>query len=128
MACFVVSAAEAVAVTAATKVMEKKAGAAGTPHQAEQRIGFVRKLKWLSNMLWGGSLLLVFEHLWHGELVPWFPFLTAVNTGDTQAMLAEIGSTGVLMAGLITAVWAVMVLVTGVMEKNALKSGSPAVQ
>jgi len=34
-------------------------------------------LGWLTNMLWGGSLLLAFEHVWHGEETPWFPFLTA---------------------------------------------------
>lgn len=129
MACFVVSAAEAVVVTAAAKMMEKKAGTAGTSDQAGQRIGFVRKLKWLANMLWGGSILLAFEHLWHGEIVPWFPFLTAMNNpADTQAMLAELGSIGVLMAAIITTVWVAMVLVTNAMEKNALKSGSPAAQ
>lgn len=129
MACFLVPAAEAVVVTVTAKAAGKKADAAGSAYQAEQRIGFVKKLKWLTNMLWGGSVLLAFEHLWHGELTPWFPFLTAVSDpADTAEMLVEMGSVGVLMAAIITTAWVGMVLVTNAMEKKALKSGSPAVQ
>lgn len=129
MACFLVPAAEAVVVTVTAKAVGKKADAAGSAYQAEQRIGFVKKLKWLTNMLWGGSVLLAFEHLWHGELAPWFPFLTAVNDpADTAEMLVEMGSVGILMAAIITTAWVGMVLVTNAMEKKALKSGSPAVQ
>lgn len=129
MACFLVPAAEAVVVAAAGKAVGKKAGAAGNSYQAEQRIGLVKKLKWLANMLWGGSVLLAFEHLWHGELMPWFPFLTAMNNpADTAEVFAEMGSVGVLMAVIITGVWIGMVLVTNAMEKKALESGSPAVQ
>lgn len=129
MACFLVSAAEAVVVTAAAKATEKKADITGNSYQAEQRISFSKKLKWLSNMLWGGSVLLAFEHVWHGEIVPFFPFLTAMNDpADTAEMLAEMGSIGVLMAVIITAVWGCMVLVTNAMEKKALGSGSAAVQ
>ncbi|WP_295719919.1 hypothetical protein [uncultured Oscillibacter sp.] len=129
MACFLVSAAEAVVVTAAAKATEKKADTTGNSYQAEQRISFSKKLKWLSNMLWGGSVLLAFEHVWHGEIVPFFPFLTAMNDpADTAEMLAEMGSIGVLMAVIITAVWGCMVLVTNAMEKKTLGSGSAAVQ
>lgn len=124
MACFLVSAAEAAVVTVASKTAEKK----GPAYKEEERLPFTHKLKWLSNMLWGGSALLAFEHVWHGEVVPWFPFLTAMNDpADTAEMLAEMGSIGVTMAVLITAVWGGMVLVTNSMEKNALRSG-PAKQ
>lgn len=123
MACFLVSAAEAVAVTAATKVAKKKAQEAGTPYQAQERITFCKKLKWLSNMLWGGSALLAFEHLWHGEITPWFPFLTAMkDPSDAMGMLVEMGTVGVLMAALITAAWGCMVFITNTMEKKALQS------
>lgn len=123
MACFLVSAAEAAVVTAASKSAEKKAGSGAA--QAERRIGFVRKLKWLSNMLWGGSALLAFEHIWHGELTLWFPFLTAMESpASTAEMLTEMGTVGVLMAAIITAVWGCMVLVTNAMEKKALRSGA----
>jgi len=124
MACFLVSAAEASVVTAAAKAAEKQ----GPAYKEEERLPFTRKLKWLSNMLWGGSALLAFEHVWHGEAAPWFPFLTAMNDpANTAEMLTEMGSVGVTMAVLITAVWGGMVLVTNSMEKKALRSG-PAVQ
>ena len=119
MACFLVSAAEAVVVTAASKTAEKK----GSAQTQKERLPFVRKLKWLSNMLWGGSALLAFEHVWHGEVVPWFPFLTAMNNpADTAEMLTEMGSIGVTMALLITVVWGGMVLVTNSMEEKLLQS------
>ena len=124
MACFLVSGAEAVVVTAAEKVLEKKGAGENVQVSA---LPFVRKLKWLSNMLWGGSLLLAFEHVWHGEVTPFFPFLTAMSDpADTAEMLAEMGSIGVLMAVLITAVWVGMVLVTNAMEKKALADPSAA--
>ena len=71
-------------------------------------------------MLWGGSALLAFEHIWHGEVVPFFPFLTAVKAGETAKMLAEIGSTGLLMSAIVTAVWLGLVAVSAVIEKKAL--------
>jgi len=133
MACFLISAAEAAVVTIATKVAEKKGSAhpensEKQTHQAQQtheeaRIPFTHKLKWLSHMLWGGSALLAFEHVWHGEVVSWFPFLTAMNNpADMTEMLAEMGSVGVVMAALITAVWGGMVLITNSLEKAAEKT------
>lgn len=116
MACFVVPAAEAVVV----KAVEKAAGKHDGAHGTMEGVSFVNKLKWLTNMLWGGALLLLFEHVWHGEVVPFFPFLTAMESpASTAAMLWEMATTGLLMAGLITLVWVGMVLVTNAMEKNA---------
>lgn len=67
--------------------------------------------------------MLAFEHVWHGEVVPWLPFLTvASNPADASVMLHEMSTVGVSMAILVTAVWAVMVLVTNAMEKRALKT------
>lgn len=113
MACFLVSAAEAVIVTAVEKGVEKKemmeAEASGSTQVKELHIPLSRKLKWLSNMLWGGVVLLLFEHIWHGEVVPFFPFLTAMSDpADTAAMLGEMATVGVCMALLITIVWVIM--------------------
>ena len=70
-------------------------------------------------MLWGGSALLAFEHIWHGEVTPWFPFLTAAgNPEDAMVMLHEMATTGVAMAALVTAVWVGMVAVSNVIEKR----------
>ena len=103
MACFTVPAAEAIVTTIVTKSAEKK----GVENKnSDSAIPMSRKLKWLSNLLWGGSALLAFEHLWHGEIQPFFPFLTAMsNPEDTAEMLHEIATVGVSMAVLVTAVW-----------------------
>lgn len=116
MACFIVPGAEAIVTTVATKIMKK--------HEVEQegKISFSTKLGWLNKMLWGGSALLLFEHVWHGEVIPTAPFLTAVKDGSVQEMLAEMSSTGVLMAVIVTTLWLGMVGITSAMTKKALKS------
>ena len=97
MACFLVPGSEGIVVTLLTKVMSK------------EKVKSL-KLKWLSTMLWGGTILLIIEHIWHGEVVPWPPFLTAMsNPEDTAAMIHEIATHGVLMAAMVTFVWATMV-------------------
>lgn len=79
---------------------------------AKTGIPWSRKLGWLTKMLWGGALLLCIEHIWHGEVVPWPPFLTAMSTpGDVGPMLHEIATFGTTMAVFVTAVWFVMVMV-----------------
>ena len=123
MACFVIPAAEAIVTTIATKMIEKKEAAAknsGDAAQSLSPIPFSRKLKWLRTMLWGGSALLAFEHVWHGEVVPWFPFLTAAgNPEDTAEMLHEMATVGVTMAVLVTVVWLGMLGVSSLIEKRA---------
>ena len=126
MACFLVCTAEALIATAVTKVMEKKEKAQETAPKAESadetvvRVPFSRKLKWLCYMLFGGSVLLAFEHIWHGEVVPWFPFLTAASDpSDAAEMLHEMATVGVCMAALVTMVWLGMVCVSALMEKRA---------
>lgn len=115
MACLLVPAAEAVVTTVIKKRADKKAARAKT----EVKNPFLKKMGWLNNMLWGGSALLAFEHVWHGEITPWFPFLTnAANPADAAAMLGEMATSGVGMALLVTAVWAVMVGVTNAIEKQ----------
>ena len=114
MACFLVPAAEAVVTTVVSKALKSKEQKGEVP-------SFVGKIKWLNNMLWGGSALLAFEHLWHGEIVPWFPFLTAA--GDSEAMsevLHEMSTVGVTMALLVTFIWIGMVIVTTMLEKKAV--------
>lgn len=126
MACFLVPTAEAVVVTAVRHVQKKKEAAQpvrredeGAGPRLDARIPFSRKLGWLLNMLWGGSILLAFEHVWHGEVTPWFPFLTAAaDPADTAEMLHEMATIGVTMAVLVTAAWAVMVLVSNAIEKR----------
>lgn len=116
MACFVVPATEAVVTTVATKAIKKSEAS----HAHGELASFSRKLNWLNGMLWGGSALLAFEHVWHGEVSPFFPFLTAMaNPADTAEMLSEMATSGVAMAALITVVWAGMVAVSTVIEKKS---------
>ena len=124
MACFLATAAEAVAVAVIERAVRKREAvpvgskssgqgasisAGGEDGSHGGRITMGRKLGWLRDMLAGGSALLAFEHVWHGEVVPWFPFLTAMNDpADAAAMMHEIATVGLSMAGLVTVVWLVM--------------------
>ncbi|MBR1737934.1 MAG: hypothetical protein IJ736_13135 [Firmicutes bacterium] len=115
MACFIVPATEAIVTTAVKKIADKKA----ENEEGKIKNSFVRKIDWLNNMLWGGSVLLAFEHLWHGEITPWFPFLTnEVNAADRVEMFMEMATSGVGMAVLVTGIWAVMVMFTNHLEKS----------
>ena len=124
MACFLVSAAEAAAVTALKKAEEKKELNEGEKEAKTENVSIPmsEKLRWLSNLLWGGAVLLAFEHVWHGEVVPWFPFLTAMSDpADTAEMLHEMSTVGVCMAVLITALWFVMCKVADSLVKRPVK-------
>ena len=81
MACFLVPGTEAIVTTIVTAVVKKKENdikrkvEEGTISVSETKgHDFSRKLGWLNKMLWGGSALLAFEHVWHGEVSPVFPF------------------------------------------------------
>ena len=122
MACFIVPAVEAVVVKAVEKVEEKreqKVVEGSDFPDTEVKIPLSRKLKWLNYMLIGGVVLLLFEHVWHGEVVPWFPFLTAMSDPtDAAEMFSEMATVGVTMAGLITAVWVVMCVAASYIVKH----------
>ena len=127
MACFIVSAVEAVVVKAVEKAEEKKeAKREEAGEVSTRRIPLSRKLSWLSYMLLGGSFLLMFEHIWHGEIVPWFPFLTAMSDhADMMEMFHEMATVGVCMALLITFVWAGVCIVA---ERIARREDSVATE
>ena len=115
MACFLVPTTEAIITTVAKKIVQSKETA---PAEAGV-IPFSQKLGWLNRMLWGGSALLAFEHLWHGEIVPFYPFLTAASSPESTAeMLHEMATVGVGMAVLVTAVWCCMAAVTSRLLKR----------
>ena len=127
MACFIVPGTEAIIVSAAALMLRKyeqnKVRATittGEDVKEPAKSGFARKLFWLADLLWGGVILLAFEHLWHGEIVPFFPFLTAATegAGAVSEMLGEMASVGVTMALLVTAVWGVMIAVSAVIERR----------
>lgn len=122
MACFIVPVAEAIVTTVAAHILESKEKKAEMMFVAKDvkyvRTRFSRKVKWLSKLLWGGSSLLAFEHVWHGEVQPLFPFLTAAGTPESTAMLHEMATVGVGMAFAVTAAWLGMIAVSYISEKN----------
>ena len=120
MACFLVPATEAIVTTIVEKKLKSKEKKQGEENK-KSIVSFSKKLKWLNNMLWGGAILLAFEHIWHGEVVPFFPFLTAAsNSSDAAEMLHEMVTTGVMMAVLVTIVWIGMVIVSAIIEKTTI--------
>ncbi len=121
MACFLVPTGEAIVATVVGQI-EKKKVEENKVEVDTTKIPFTRKLKWLTNLLWGGAVLLAFEHLWHGEVVPFPPFLTAMNDpGDTAEMLHEMSTVGVTMAVIITVVWIVMCIAADAIAKRPVQ-------
>ncbi len=77
------------------------------------------KLSLLNALLWGGVILLAVEHVWHGEITAWPPYLTAMATpADTAIMLSEMATVGTSMALVISATWLTTLAVTTLMTKR----------
>ncbi|MCR4568765.1 MAG: hypothetical protein K5661_00010 [Bacteroidales bacterium] len=95
MACFVVPLVQAIA-TSALRKWGKKDGFIG------------RNLASLELMLWGGTVMLIVDHVINGELTWKFPFFTALGeTGGGAVMLREMLTVGLPMSIIITLVWAI---------------------
>ena len=114
MACFLVPTTEAIVTSVASKKLNDYVDES---EASDLTIHFIKNMKTLNSMLLGGSALLMFEHLWHGEITPFFPFLTAASSPQQfTAMLKEMATVGVTMALFVTFVWVVMTLVTFKMQ------------
>ena len=100
MSCFVVPLAQAMVTTAIRKSNEK--------HNRSNLSILSRHLPALEKMLWGGSVMLIVDHVINGELTWKFPFFTALELeGGGAVMLREMLTVGVPMSLVITAIWAV---------------------
>lgn len=125
MACFIVPATEAVVTAIGAKILERYETKTVSEHNENSVVKAVktpasRKLKWLTKLLAGGSAMLAFEHIWHGEVEPWFPFLTATRSPEsTSVMLHEMATSGVAMALVVTLAWCGIVLGSHLIEKKA---------
>lgn len=114
MACFLVPLGEAVVLTVAKKLAFKK----NADSVIKARLGNLEK------MLYGGSFLLAIEHVYHGEVVLYPPFLTAMkNPEDIPEMLHEMATVGVSMAIVVTAVWGILSILEAKISKKNGKSG-----
>jgi hypothetical protein len=108
MACFLVPTALAVV----TSIIQK----------ASRRLAEKLKLGVLNALLWGGAILLALEHVWHGEVVPWPPFLTAMsNPADIPVMLHEMAMIGTSMAVVSAAAWGGILAISRFMPKRLMK-------
>ncbi|EID84413.1 hypothetical protein MSI_21080 [Treponema sp. JC4] len=107
MACFTVPLAEAIIVSLAKKAAFKKNTDNVISESKKQKIMETKKkLGLLENLLYGGSFLLAIEHIYHGEVILFPPFLTALRTPEEiPVMLKEMATVGVGMALLTTIVW-----------------------
>lgn len=95
MCCFFIPTAEAAVLTLTSVALSKS---------RNRKVQSLRKhLNGLSKLLFGGSLLLALEHVWHGEITFHFPYITAMQTPeDTEVMIEELWQVGVPMAVLVT--------------------------
>lgn len=126
MACFLVPATEAIVTTIVAKAVKSHEAKAEEQTKvkalSEDKLPLSKKITRLSGFLWGGSGLLAFEHLWHGEISPFFPFLTATNDPSEMAIaFHEMATVGTSMAVLVTAVWAVLTVVSDKILKRKPK-------
>ncbi len=120
MACFVVSAVGAIGAGVARHIIkhhEKKQLLENKEEPKEYKFGsetpWSKKLAYLELTLWGGSFLLAGEHIIHDEVVPYPPFLTAMNDPeDTIQMLKEMGTVGVTMFLLLVLAWGIGVFIS----------------
>ena len=105
MACFIVPLVQAVATTVYRK---RHAAEIATPDAPVLK----HRLPDLEKMLWGGTLMLIVDHVINGELTWRFPFFTALDqAGGGLVMLREMLTVGVPMSLVLTATWLVWALV-----------------
>ena len=113
MSCFVVPLAQAVVTSTIRKSNDN--------NNRSDHSAFARHLPALEKMLWGGSLMLVVDHIINDELTWRFPFFTALEqAGGGAVMLREMLTVGVPMSLAITAVWAVYSLLKERSKKTEL--------
>lgn len=105
MSCFLVPLAQAIVTSAYCKANKNSVSAQGAGPLR-------RSLPTLEKMLWGGSVMLIVDHIINGELTWRYPFFTALGeTGGAGVMLHEILTVGLPISVALTLVWAVWALV-----------------
>ncbi|MDY5668879.1 MAG: hypothetical protein SPF87_00220 [Bacilli bacterium] len=130
MACFLVSATVGIGVSVARHIVkhhEKKLeleGKTQLPEKFGSDIKWSQKLAYLELTLFSGSFLLAIEHILHGEVVPFPPFLTAAsNPADLAEMLTEMGTVGFAMLAILLVAWGVGVLIADYFKFKKRKKG-----
>lgn len=97
MACFLVPTAAAIVTTAVSKKAPEGC-----------------HIQWLNSMLWGGVVMLAVEHVTHGEIVLYPPFLTA----GLPEVFPEMIRVGIPMTLSIFMIWGIMLAVAARVSKR----------
>ena len=114
MACFIVPLVQAVATSIYCKTAKNSIS---NPHSALLK----RELPALEKMLWGGSVMLIVDHIINGELTWKFPFFTALGVeGGGAVMLREMLTVGLPISIAVTAVWALYAVLKS--RRSAVKA------
>jgi hypothetical protein len=104
MACFVVPLVQAAATSLYRRLNAK---GISSPDASPLK----RNVPALEKMLWGGSVMLIVDHVINGELTWRFPFFTALDkVGGGEVMLREMLTVGIPMSVIVTACWVVYAL------------------
>ena len=104
MSCFIVPLVQAIGTSIYRKCAEKSISDPSSSFLKQQ-------VPALEKMLWGGSVVLIVDHIINGELTWRFPFFTALTAADgASVMLREMLTVGVPMSVVLTAVWALYAL------------------
>lgn len=135
MACFTVSAVGAIGVAVARHIVkhhEKKLALEGK-EMAPEKFGsdtkWSKKLAYLELTLGAGSIVLAGEHIIHGEVTPFPPFITAMaDPADAAVMWQEIGTIGVSMFAILLVAWAAGVVIVDYMKYRARKGAKSAAE
>ena len=99
MSCFIVPLTQAIATSAYRKMHKNSI-------ESPDASALKRNLPVLEKMLWGGSVMLIVDHIINGEVTWRYPFFTALEeAGGLQVMLREMLTVGVPMSLVLTAVW-----------------------
>jgi hypothetical protein len=110
--------AQAIVTSAYRKVNEKSIETADS--------ALKRQIPALEKMLWGGTVLLIVDHILNGELTWRYPFFTALDGAEGfTIMLREMLTVGVPMSLTLTAVWAVYAMLK---ERRKVNVNSEATQ
>ena len=80
-----------------------------------------RNIPALEKMLWGGTVMLIVDHVINGELTWQYPFFTALETGGFPVMLREMLTVGVPMSLVLTAIWAVYAILKERRKVNVIE-------
>ncbi len=103
MACFIVPMTQAIATTVIRKSALKQSDTQ-TIKQSDSPL--MLHVPALEKMLWGGTVMLIVDHIINGEVTWKYPFFTALTeTGGVGVMLREMLTVGLPMSVVLTLVW-----------------------